>query len=217
VLEVWRRARTGAHEHAHVEQLLARRGFMNRLLGGRLNKGVRRSHHMYPVGLLFGLGFDTASEVALLVLAAGAASASLPCPALLALPLLFTAGMTLMDTTDGVLMVKAYRWAFVNPLRKILYNITTTSISVAMALVIGTIQLLSVAAELGWQGRLAAWAAGVDLGGFGLVIVGLLLVAWAVSVMLWRRGGAGPHALLLDHSHEHVHADGTRHAHEHFH
>src|SRR5699024_4173071 len=106
----------------HVEELLAKRGFMNRLFGGKLQKCISHSWQMYPVGLLFGLGFDTASEVALLAMTAASASI-LPAPAMLSLPILFTAGMTAMDTTDGILMSKAYHWAFINPLRRVFYNL----------------------------------------------------------------------------------------------
>src|SRR6185436_3113286 len=106
---------------------------------------VTRSWQMYPLGLLFGLGFDTASEIALLALTAGAAAGDLPIAAILALPILFTAGMTAMDTTDGVLMTKAYDWAFVNPLRRLFYNVTITTLSIVVALAIGTIELMQVA------------------------------------------------------------------------
>jgi high-affinity nickel-transport protein len=113
-----------------------------------LRQVIRHSWQIYPLGLLFGLGFDTASEVSLLAMTAGASAGHLPIPAVLCLPLLFAAGMTVMDTTDGVLMTKAYDWAFVNPLRKLFYNITITGISVAVALVIGSIELLQMTVRL---------------------------------------------------------------------
>ena len=119
---------------------------MNRFLGG-LTKSVRKAWHIYPVGVLFGLGFDTATEVGLLVLAGGAAAFNLPFYAILVLPILFAAGMCLMDTVDGVFMNAAYGWAFAKPVRKVFYNITITSISVAVALVIGTIELVGVLAD----------------------------------------------------------------------
>ncbi len=137
ILKVWRHAKAGSHDHAHLEELLQRRGLMNRLFRGRFNDFLAHGWQMYPLGLLFGLGFDTASEVGLLAMTAGASAGDLPIAALLSLPLLFAAGMTLMDTTDGILMAKAYNWAFVNPLRKIFYNITTTALSILVALVVG--------------------------------------------------------------------------------
>src|SRR5206468_4074125 len=123
ILKLWRRAKTGQHGHVHLEELLSQRGFLNRLFGGRLKRLINHSWQMYPLGILFGLGFDTASEVGLLAITAGASAAHLPVGAVLSLPILFAAGMTAMDTTDGVLMTKAYDWAFVNPLRKLFYNI----------------------------------------------------------------------------------------------
>ncbi len=129
ILGVWKQAKAGTHDHHHLEELLSKRGLVNRLFGGRVQKFLNHSWQMYPLGLLFGLGFDTASEVGLLAMTAGASAGNLPIPAVLALPILFAAGMSLMDTTDGVLMSKAYNWAFLNPLRKIFYNITTTSLS----------------------------------------------------------------------------------------
>ncbi len=126
ILKVWRHAKTGRHSHQHLESLLAQRGLLNRLFGGRLRHLMSHSWQMYPLGLLFGLGFDTASEIGLLAMTAGASAGDLPVPAVLSLPLLFASGMTLMDTTDGVLMCRAYRWALLNPVRKIFYNVTTT-------------------------------------------------------------------------------------------
>src|SRR6202050_1708048 len=144
ILQVWRTANSGTHSHSHLEALLQKRGLLNRLFGGRLQQLMNHSWQMYPLGLLFGLGFDTASEVGLLAMTAGASAGDLPVPAVLCLPVLFAAGMTVMDTTDGVLMSKAYNWAFLNPLRKIFYNLTTTGFLVAGALFVGTIELLQV-------------------------------------------------------------------------
>jgi high-affinity nickel-transport protein len=187
MLKIWRQAKTGQHSHAHLDALLSQRGLLNRLFGNRLQKVIRHSWHMYPLGLLFGLGFDTATEIALLAMTAGAASGNLPMGAVLCLPILFAAGMTLMDTTDGVLMVKAYSWAFVNPLRKIFYNLTTTSIAVAVALVIGSIQLLQVLIELlQLKGTLYDAVKALHSGMLGYVIVGIFLLAWAISAGLWR-------------------------------
>ena len=129
---------------------------MNRFLGG-LTKSVRKPWHIYPIGVLFGLGFDTATEVGLLVLAGGAAAFNLPFYAILVLPILFAAGMCLMDTADGVFMNCAYGWAFARPVRKVFYNITITSISVAVALIIGTIELIGVARRPGRHRHPARW------------------------------------------------------------
>jgi high-affinity nickel-transport protein len=220
ILHVWRQAKTGKHSHAHLEALLTQRGFINRLLGGRLQRIINHSWQMYPVGLLFGLGFDTASEVGLLAMTAGASAGNLPIPAVLSLPILFAAGMSTMDTTDGVLMVKAYNWAFVNPLRKIFYNITITSLSIAVALAIGTIELLQVfIGILDLKGRFFDLVAALDFGVLGYVIVGTFLAAWGVSVAVWklwrieeRYGHIHPF-----HTHEHVHDGGLSHSHKHFH
>jgi nickel/cobalt transporter (NiCoT) family protein len=189
VLKIWQKAKTGVHNHVHLDQLLQQRGLINRLFGGRLQKLMNHSWQMYPLGLLFGLGFDTASEVGLLAMTAGASAGDMPIPAVLSLPILFAAGMTVMDTTDGILMSKAYNWAFVNPLRKIFYNITTTGLSVAVALMIGTIELLQVLiGMLGLHGRILDFVAGLDFGVLGYLIVGMFLLAWGLSVALWRFG-----------------------------
>ena len=219
ILKVWGQAKTGKHSHQHLEELLGKRGFINRLFGGRLQKLINYSWQMYPVGFLFGLGFDTASEVGLLAMTA-AASAALPVPAALSLPILFAAGMSLMDTTDGVLMCKAYNWAFINPLRKIFYNITTTSLAVGVALVIGTIELVQVLISmLSLKGPVFNYIGGLDFGAFGYVIVGLFIFAWGMSFAVWKLGRVEERyadAVTL-HQHEHEHEDGTRHSHEHFH
>ena len=138
----------GRYDEAALDEQLNKRGFLNRFLGG-LTKSVRKPWHIYPIGVLFGLGFDTATEVGLLVLAGGAAAFNLPFYAILVLPILFAAGMCLADTVDGVFMNAAYGWAFAQPVRKIFYNITITSISVAVALIIGTIELIGVAGRPG--------------------------------------------------------------------
>ena len=222
ILKIWKKAKTGQHSHAHLDELLAQRGLINRLFGGRLQKVINHSWQMYPLGLLFGLGFDTASEIGLLAMTAGAASGNMPISAILALPILFAAGMSLMDTTDGILMVKAYHWAFVNPLRKIFYNLTTTSLSIAVALVIGTIELMQVGIEvMGLKSPLFNAIADLSFGVLGYAIVGLFLLVWAISAAIWKfkrideRYG---NAHTADaHNHAHTHALGTRHEHKHFH
>ena len=220
ILKLWRQAKTGQHSHVHLEELLSRRGFLNRLFGGRLKRLVNHSWQMYPLGILFGLGFDTASEVGLLAMTAGASAGDLPVGAVLSLPILFAAGMTAMDTTDGVLMTKAYDWAFVNPLRKIFYNITITSLSIVVALAIGTIELMQVAIRmLDLDGAFFDRVAALDFGILGYVIVGIFLAALGISVLVWRFGRIEERYGHLHpaHAHEHVHDGGVSHSHTHFH
>ena len=140
IARVFRRMRTGEFDEAELEHHLHNRGFLARLLG-RVTRRVSKPWHLYPVGLLMGLGFDTATQVALLVLAAGSAAFVLPWYAILVLPVLFAAGMSLFDTADGVLMSRAYGWAFLKPVRKVFYNLTVTLLSVTVALVIGVLVL----------------------------------------------------------------------------
>jgi high-affinity nickel-transport protein len=221
ILKVWRKARSGTHSHAHLDLLLKKRGLLNRLFGGRLQQMMNHSWQMYPLGLLFGLGFDTASEVGLLAMTAGAAAGNLPVPAILCLPVLFAAGMTLMDTTDGVLMCKAYDWAFLNPLRKIFYNLTTTGLSVAVALLVGSIELLQVVISmLGLRGSFFDAIAALDFGILGYLIVGLFLAAWAASVGWWKFGKLDQRYAPREgelHAHPHVHEGGLEHSHDHLH
>jgi high-affinity nickel-transport protein len=186
ILKVWRHARSGTHGHAHLDDLLQKRGLLNRLFGGVVRK-FTRSWQMYPLGVLFGLGFDTASEVGLLAMTAGASAGNLPLPGVLCLPILFAAGMTLVDTSDGVLMCKAYDWAYLNPLRKLFYNITTTGLSVAIALLIGSIELLQVLiGTLQLRGEFFEFVAALDFGKLGYIVVALFLIAWGSSVAFWK-------------------------------
>jgi high-affinity nickel-transport protein len=188
ILTVFREMRTGKYDEAELEKRLDSRGFMNRFLGG-LTKSIRKPWQIYPVGVLFGLGFDTATEVGLLVMAGGAAAFDLPFYAILVLPVLFAGAMCLMDTIDGVFMNAAYGWAFARPVRKVFYNLTITSISVIVALVIGTIELLGVLADRFSidSGPLAA-VAHVNLDHAGYAIVGLFVLTWAVALGVWRFG-----------------------------
>ncbi|HEX4009343.1 MAG TPA: HoxN/HupN/NixA family nickel/cobalt transporter [Solirubrobacteraceae bacterium] len=180
--------RRGVFDEAELERRLDQRGLMNRVCG-RLTRLVTRSWHMYPLGVLFGLGFDTATEVALLFLAAGAAGAGLPFYAILCLPILFAAGMSLLDTIDGSFMNFTYGWAFSQPVRKVFYNLTITGLSVAIALLVGTIELLGLAAgQLGLRGGFWRLVAGIDINTIGYVIVGLFVVTWAVALVVWRVG-----------------------------
>ncbi len=161
---------------------------MNRLLGGVV-KAVRRPAQMYPVGFLLGLGFDIASEVALLVIAGGAAAATLPWYAVLVLPVLFAAGMSLFDSLDGGFMSFAYGWAFMKPVRKVFYNITITSLSVAVALIIGIIEIVSiVTSRLGIDSGPLAAIGNLDLNYVGFAVVGLFVLTWVVALLVWRFG-----------------------------
>jgi high-affinity nickel-transport protein len=188
IVRIFRRMRQGDFDEAELDDELNKRGFMNRFLG-RATRAVRKPWHMYPLGILFGLGFDTATEVALLVLAGAAAGSGLPWYAILCLPILFAAGMSLFDTIDGAFMNFAYGWAFSKPVRKIFYNITITGLSVAVALMIGTVELMTVLADrLGLSGGVWDFASNLDLNLMGYVIVGLFVVTWAIALAVWRFG-----------------------------
>jgi high-affinity nickel-transport protein len=188
IVRVFKRMRGGGYDEAALERHLDNRGLLNRVLRP-VNRAVRKPWHMYPVGLLFGLGFDTATEVSLLVLAGGAAAFALPWYAILTLPVLFAAGMSLLDAADGCFMNFAYGWAFAKPVRKVYYNITITGLSVAVAAIIGTIELVGLVADkLGiTRGPLAAVAA-VDLNHVGYAIVALFVVTWLAALAVWRYG-----------------------------
>jgi high-affinity nickel-transport protein len=188
ILRVFSATRRGQHDAAKLDEHLDNRGLLNRVLG-RATKGVNRPWHMYPVGVLFGLGFDTVTEIGLLVIAGGASAASMPWWAVMTLPVLFAAGMTLLDSIDGSFMNFAYGWAFSNPIRKIYYNIVITALSVAVAMLIGGIELISLMAEKLdiTEGPLAA-VASVDLNTAGFWIVGMFAVTWLVAVAVWRIG-----------------------------
>jgi high-affinity nickel-transport protein len=188
ILKVFKGMRRGHFDEAAFEEQLDKRGFLNRILG-RVTKAVTRPWHMYPVGLLFGLGFDTVTEIGLLVVAGGAAAANLPWWAILTLPILFAAGMSLLDTIDGSFMNFAYGWAFSKPIRKIYYNITITALSVAVALLIGGIELISILTEkLHITTGILASIGSVNLNGVGYWIVGLFVITWAIALAIWRFG-----------------------------
>ena len=183
---IFQQMRRGAYDGDELERLLLSRGIVARF-AGPLFRMIDRAWQLFPLGFLFGLGFDTASEVALLALSAGAAAKALPVWGILALPLLFAAGMTLMDTADGVFMTTAYRWAFATPLRKIYYNLTVTGLSVLAALLIGGIELVQVLAQAlgltaGVWGRLQA----LDFGRIGYLLAGLFILTWSLSYGAWR-------------------------------
>ncbi|MET7287966.1 HoxN/HupN/NixA family nickel/cobalt transporter [Streptomyces sp. NPDC005573] len=186
IWKVFRRMRTGQFDEAALEQQLNNRGFMNRLLG-RVTGAITKPWQMYPLGLLFGLGFDTATEIALLVLAGSGAASGLPWYAILCLPVLFAAGMCLLDTIDGSFMNFAYGWAFSKPVRKVYYNLTITGLSVAVALIIGTVELLGLLADkFALHGAFWDWVGGLDLNTVGFVIVGLFFATWLVALLVWK-------------------------------
>ncbi|HKS49793.1 MAG TPA: HoxN/HupN/NixA family nickel/cobalt transporter [Amycolatopsis sp.] len=188
IWRVFRQMRAGRFDEAALEEQLNNRGLMNRLLG-RVMRSITRPWQMYPAGLLFGLGFDTATEIALLVLAGSGAASGLPWYAILCLPVLFAAGMSLLDTIDGSFMNFAYGWAFSKPVRKVYYNLTITGLSVAVALIIGTVELLSLlAGKLGLHGGFWDWIGDLDLNLIGFLIVGLFFATWAVALAVWKFG-----------------------------
>ncbi len=188
---IWRvfaRMRRGDLDEAALERQLERRGPLTRIVG-RATASVTRPARMYPVGVLFGLGFDTATEIGLLVLAGGAAAVSLPWYAILTLPVLFAAGMSLLDTADGVFMRYAYGWAFARPVRKVFYNLTVTALSVAVALLIGTVELVSILVErTGIETGPLAAIAGLSLDRVGYAVVGLFALTWMLALAVWRFG-----------------------------
>jgi nickel/cobalt transporter (NiCoT) family protein len=186
IVRVFGEMRRGRFSEQELERRLNSRGLMNRVFG-RFTGTVSKPSHMYLVGLVFGLGFDTASEVALLFLAAGAAGAGLPFYAILCLPILFAAGMSLLDTIDGSFMNFAYGWSFSNPVRKLYYNITITGLSIVVALVIGTVELIGLLGqELGAEGSFWRWVSKVNINELGFIIVGLFVVTWAIALSVWH-------------------------------
>ncbi len=189
VYRAFRRVRRGLpYDELTVDGLLAERGVIGRFFRP-LMRMVSRSWHMYPIGLLFGLGFDTATEVGILGIAALQATKGLPVAAIMIFPLLFTAGMTLLDTTDGILMLGAYGWAFVKPVRKLYYNLNITLVSVLVALLVGTVELLNVVAgQLNLRGAGWDWfgALGENFGTLGYAIVGIFAGSWIVSTALYK-------------------------------
>ena len=188
ILGVFNGMRAGRYDEAELDEHLSNRGLMNRFLG-RATRAVTKPWHMYPVGVLFGLGFDTATEVGLLVLAGGAAAFALPWYAILTLPVLFAAGMSLFDAIDGCFMNFAYGWAFSNPVRKVYYNITITALSVAVALIIGTIEVISIVVDrLAITSGPLAWIGRLDLNFVGFAIVGLFALTWAAALAVWHFG-----------------------------
>jgi high-affinity nickel-transport protein len=180
--------RRGRLDEAALERELANRGLMNRFFRP-LAKRIDTPWKMYPLGVLFGLGFDTATEIALLVLSGTAVAGGLPFWAVLSLPLLFTAGMTLFDTADGLFMGAAYGWAFLRPVRKIYYNLVITALSVLVALAIGTIELVGLLGqELGLTGGVWSATGSFNLNAAGFALCGLFVLTWLVALAVWRLG-----------------------------
>ena len=189
IIKVFRDMRRGVYDEETLEAKLNQRGFMNRFLGP-LARSIKHSWQMYPVGLLFGLGFDTATEIGLLALAATAGGANLPWYAILCLPVLFAAGMSMMDTADGAFMSVAYGWAFSNPVRKVFYNVTITTLSITVALLVGTVEIISIGIRyFNLSGEPWDFLSGIDFNTIGFVIVGMFLVTWVVAIAVWRFGG----------------------------
>jgi len=180
----------GVYNDYTLNESLNKRGLMGRFFRPLLTM-TKNSWNMYPIGVLFGLGFDTATEIGLLAIAAGSAGKGVPIWAILIFPMLFTAGMTLMDTTDSVLMLGAYGWAFVKPIRKLFYNLNITLISVIVALLIGGLEALGlIVQELKLSGpfwdQINFFSGGQAFNSLGFVIVGLFLVSWLISTIIYK-------------------------------
>ncbi|SCL46586.1 HoxN/HupN/NixA family nickel/cobalt transporter [Micromonospora chersina] len=188
---LWRRLRAGALDETELDLLLLNRGLMHRILGARARTLVRSSWHMAPVGFLFGLGLETASEVTLLALSASTAAAGgLPVLALLTLPLLFAAGMSAMDTADSLLMSRAYSWAYRQPARRLWYNLATTTMTVLVGGLVASVYLAGLLADRLGVAALAGYASIADhFEQLGYAVVGLFALAWGGAVLLWRLRG----------------------------
>jgi high-affinity nickel-transport protein len=188
VIKVFRAMRNGLYNEAELEKHLNSRGFMMRFFGP-IARRIDSSWKMYPLGILFGLGFDTATEVALLVLAGSSVVAGLPWWAILSLPMLFAGGMSLLDTIDGSFMNFAYGWAFSRPVRKVYYNIVITGLSVLVAIFIGGLEVAQVFAnQLNLTGGFWTYASNFNINRAGFIIVAMFVAVWALALLLWRFG-----------------------------
>ncbi len=189
IVRVFRAMQRGESTAAELEARLLQRGVISRWFRS-LFRLVSTPRQMYWVGLLFGLGFDTATEVGLLTTAGVAATQSLPVTAILSLPIVFAAGMSLLDSADGVMMCGAYGWAFTNPLRKLFYNLTVTGLSVAVALFVGTIELVSIVTARWFDVHTGIWGTiqQIDLQTMGYAVAGLFVFCWVASAAVWRFG-----------------------------
>jgi high-affinity nickel-transport protein len=187
IFKIWKGMKKGDLDQDELDNLLENRGFLNRYFRP-LFRIVKKPWQIYPIGCLFGLGFDTASEIALLGISVGVGlSSAVPLWTIIILPLTFTCGMVLVDASDGVLMRVAYGWAFLNPLRKIYYNLTVTLISILVAMVIGTLELLSVlATELRLSGPFWTSLGNLNFESIGYGIISIFLSAWIVSLAYWK-------------------------------
>lgn len=187
IVRVYRRMRRGEYDRDGLEHELISGGIMTRLFG-RIFRVIQHSWQMYPIGFLFGLGFDTASEVALLAISAGAAAQDVPFGAVVSLPLIFAAGMSLMDTMDGAFMARAYSWAFASPIRKVFYNLTVTSLSVFVALFVGLVELTQILVQvLDLRGGVFGAIAGFDfVAKMGYWIVAAFAVTWGVAFAYYK-------------------------------
>jgi high-affinity nickel-transport protein len=191
---VWRVFQTvksgGRFVEEDLDLMLANRGLLGRLFR-RFFRLIERSWQMYPLGLLFGLGFDTATEVGLIAISATQASQGLSIWSILVFPALFTAGMTLIDTTDSIVMLGAYGWAFIKPIRKLYYNLTITAVSIVVALIVGGLETLNlIGDQLGLTDGGGFWGAigaiNDNFGLLGYLIVGVFVAAWAISYVVYR-------------------------------
>jgi high-affinity nickel-transport protein len=191
ILRVFTAMRRGEYDEAELEKQLESRGFFYRFFG-KWMKAITKEWQIYPVGVVFGMGFDTATEVALLATTALLASQHIPWYAIMCLPILFTAGMTLLDTTDGIFMNMAYGWAFFNPVRKVYYNLAITGLSVAICFFIGGIEALSILPQeihsLSQKHGFWGFMYNFNINTAGFVIVGMFVVTWAAAVLFWRYG-----------------------------
>ena len=188
IIKVFFKMRQGAYNEEELEKHLDSRGFFMRFFGP-IAKRIDKSWKMYPLGLLFGLGFDTATEVGLLVLAGSSVIAGLPWWAIISLPLFFAGGMSLLDTIDGSFMNFAYGWAFSKPVRKVYYNIVITALSVGTAMFIGALELSQVLSQqLELSGGYWSWANGINLNSAGYFIVAAFAIVWALALLIWRFG-----------------------------
>jgi nickel/cobalt transporter (NiCoT) family protein len=191
ILRVFRSMRRGEYDEAELERQLANRGFFYRFFG-KWMRVINKEWQLYPVGVVFGLGFDTTTEVLLLGSAAFLASEHVPWYAIMALPILFTAGMALMDTTDGLFMNLAYGWAFFNPVRKVYYNLAITGLSVGICFFIGAIETLGLLPQeikgLSQDHGIWGFLHHFNLNTAGYVIVGMFIVTWLGAVLIWRYG-----------------------------
>jgi nickel/cobalt transporter (NiCoT) family protein len=192
IVRVFKSMRRGEYNEAELERQLENRGFFYRFFGRWMNT-INKEWQMYPVGVVFGMGFDTATEVALLTTTALLASEHIPWQAIIALPILFTAGMSLMDTSDGMFMNLAYGWAFFNPVRKVYYNLAITGLSVAICFFIGGIETLSLIPQdfphdFSQTSGFWGFMFNFDINKAGFVIVGMFIVTWAAAILIWRYG-----------------------------